>query len=158
MGILRSELHEATTGIMTIVTSDDMLIACKSKVEIWSTKSLLKKEFDMKELEEANKILGMETVRDRSRKILRVSQLRDVTGFVDSDYAKDPDKGRSITEVLEAKTVKVLKVGTGHNVADALTKVVPGLKLQHCLESAGMLCSVLLFEVLLVAARSGWSA
>ncbi|GKB80261.1 hypothetical protein Tco_0947156, partial [Tanacetum coccineum] len=39
-----------------------------------------------------------------------------------------------IREVLEAKTVKVLKVGTEHNVADALTKVVPGRKLQHCLE------------------------
>nr|GEZ49598.1 copia LTR rider [Tanacetum cinerariifolium] len=36
---------------------DDMLIACKSKAEIGSTKSLLKKEFDMKELEEAKKIL-----------------------------------------------------------------------------------------------------
>ncbi|GJR24411.1 retrovirus-related pol polyprotein from transposon TNT 1-94 [Tanacetum coccineum] len=53
---------------------DDMLIACKSKAEIGSTKSLLKKEFDMKELEEAKKILGMKIVRDRSRKILRVSQ------------------------------------------------------------------------------------
>ncbi|GJS62394.1 retrovirus-related pol polyprotein from transposon TNT 1-94 [Tanacetum coccineum] len=40
----------------------------------WSTKSLLKKEFDMKELGEAKKILGMEIARDRSRKILRVSQ------------------------------------------------------------------------------------
>ncbi|GKD95173.1 retrotransposon protein, putative, ty1-copia subclass [Tanacetum coccineum] len=49
---------------------DDMLIACKSKAEIGSTKSLLKKEFDMKELREAKKILGMEIVRDRSRKIL----------------------------------------------------------------------------------------
>nr|GEY04029.1 retrovirus-related Pol polyprotein from transposon TNT 1-94 [Tanacetum cinerariifolium] len=39
-----------------------------------------------------------------------------------------------IREVLESKTVKVLKVGTRHNVADALTKVVPGLKLQHFLE------------------------
>ncbi|GKE95252.1 hypothetical protein Tco_1580107, partial [Tanacetum coccineum] len=39
-----------------------------------------------------------------------------------------------IKEVLEAKTVKVLKVGTEHNVADALTKVIPRLKLQHCLE------------------------
>ncbi|GJX41365.1 hypothetical protein Tco_0256355 [Tanacetum coccineum] len=37
-------------------------------------------------------------------------------------------------EVLKAKTVKVLKVGTEHNAADALTKVVPELKLQHCLE------------------------
>ncbi|GJX88498.1 retrovirus-related pol polyprotein from transposon TNT 1-94 [Tanacetum coccineum] len=322
--------------IYLLLYVDDMLIACKSKAEIGSTKSLLKKEFDMKELGEAKKILGMEIVRDQSRKILRVSQsgyvskilnnfridngksvkmplgghfklslkdcpvrdcdvermskvpyanavgslmylmvctrpdiayavsvvsrylanpgknhweavkwilkyLRgtanvglvygtdrgnhvDVTGFVDSDYAKDPDKGRSITgyaflvqgcvvswkamlqhvvalstteaeymaftgavkksiwlrglleelgvelntvavncdnqgaihlswnhvfhewtkhinvryhfirEVLEAKTVKVLKVGTEHNVADALTKVVLGLKLQHCLE------------------------
>ncbi|GJT97404.1 hypothetical protein Tco_1092922 [Tanacetum coccineum] len=39
-----------------------------------------------------------------------------------------------IREVLEAKAVKVLKVGTEHNAADALTKVVPGHKLQHCLE------------------------
>ncbi|GJR34315.1 retrovirus-related pol polyprotein from transposon TNT 1-94 [Tanacetum coccineum] len=227
---------------------DDILIACKSKAEIGSTKSLLKKEFDMKELGEAKKILGMKIVRDRSRKIMRVSQsgkvpyanairslmylmvctrpdiayavsvvsrylanpgknhweavkwnlkyLRgtanmglvygtdrgnhvDITGFVDSDYAKDPDKGRSITgyvflvrgcvvswkatlqhvvtlstteteymalteamkeaiwlrglleelgvEILEAKTVEVLNVDTEHNVADALTKVVPGL-------------------------------
>nr|GEZ38931.1 retrovirus-related Pol polyprotein from transposon TNT 1-94 [Tanacetum cinerariifolium] len=205
--------------------ADDMLIACKSKAEIGSTKSLLKKEFDMKKLEEAKKILGIEIVKDWSRKILRVSQsgyvskilnnfridngkslkiplgghfklslkdcsvkdcdvermisvvskylanpgknhwealkwilkyLRgtenvglvygtnrgnhvDVTGFVDSDNPKDPDKGLStsmcfIKEVLETKTVKVLKVGTGHNAAYALTNVVPGLKLQHCLE------------------------
>nr|GEU44787.1 putative retrotransposon [Tanacetum cinerariifolium] len=250
---------------------DDMLIACKSKGEIGSTKSLLKKEFGMKELGEAKKILGMEIVRDRSRKIMTTSQsgyvskilnnfridnrksvqmplgghfklllkdysvrdcdvkrkskvpyanavgslmylteavkwilkyLRgtanmelvygtdrgnkwDITGFVDSDYAKDPNKGgyaflvqgcvvsrkvgvelntmavncdnhgaihlsqnhvsyertkhinvryHFIREVLEAKTVKVLKVGTEHNVADALTKVVPGRKLQYCLE------------------------
>ncbi|GKB33474.1 pentatricopeptide repeat-containing protein [Tanacetum coccineum] len=39
-----------------------------------------------------------------------------------------------LSEVLEAKTVEVLKVGTEHNDADALTKVVPGHKLQHCLE------------------------
>nr|GEU94779.1 retrovirus-related Pol polyprotein from transposon TNT 1-94 [Tanacetum cinerariifolium] len=191
--------------------SYDMLIACKSKDGIGSTESLLKKEFDMKKLEEAKKILGMEIVRDWSRKILRVSQSGyvskilnnfridngkslkmsvggrfklslkdcsvkdcdvermtkvtyanavrslmylmvctrpdiayaisvvsrylanpglvygtnrgnhvDVTGFVDSDYAKDPDKDR---EVLEAKTVKVLKVGTRHNDAYALTNV-----------------------------------
>nr|GEY88863.1 retrovirus-related Pol polyprotein from transposon TNT 1-94 [Tanacetum cinerariifolium] len=54
--------------------ADDMLIACKSKAEIGSTKSLLKREFDMKDLGEAKKILGMEIVRDRSRKIIRVSQ------------------------------------------------------------------------------------
>ncbi|GKD22671.1 hypothetical protein Tco_1224374 [Tanacetum coccineum] len=37
-------------------------------------------------------------------------------------------------EVFKAKTVKVLKVGTEHNVVDALTKVVPRRKLQHYLE------------------------
>nr|GFC02455.1 retrovirus-related Pol polyprotein from transposon TNT 1-94 [Tanacetum cinerariifolium] len=51
-----------------------MLIACKSKAEIGTTKSLLKREFDMKDLGEAKKILGMEIFRDRSGKILRVSQ------------------------------------------------------------------------------------
>nr|GEY39871.1 copia LTR rider [Tanacetum cinerariifolium] len=60
--------------IYLLLYVDDMLIACKSKAEIGSTKSLLKKEFDMKELEEAKKILGMDIIRDRSRKILRVSQ------------------------------------------------------------------------------------
>ncbi|GJU50061.1 reverse transcriptase domain-containing protein [Tanacetum coccineum] len=39
-----------------------------------------------------------------------------------------------IREVLEAKKVKVLKVGTEHNAVDALMKVVPRLKLQNCLE------------------------
>ncbi|GJQ95243.1 zinc finger, CCHC-type containing protein, partial [Tanacetum coccineum] len=204
---------ESTPGmfIHLFLYIDGMVFSCGCKAEIGSAKSLLKKEFDMKELGEAKKILGMEIVRDRSR-------------FVDSDYAKDPDKGRSITgyaflvqgcvvswkatlqhvvalstteaeymalteavkeaiwlrglleelgvelntmtvncdnhgaihlsrnhvfhertkhinvryhfirEVLEAKTVKVLKVGTEHNAADALTKVVPGRKLQHCLE------------------------
>ncbi|GJZ73096.1 retrovirus-related pol polyprotein from transposon TNT 1-94 [Tanacetum coccineum] len=257
--------------------TDDMLIACKNKAEIGSTKTLLKRDFNMKELGEAKKILGMEIIRDQSRKILRVSQsgdcdvermskvpyanavrslmylmvctrpdtayavsivsrylanpgknhweavkwilkyLRgtanvglvygtnhsnhvDVTGFVDSDYAKDPNKGSSITayaflvqgcvlrglleelgvelnsvavncdnqgaihlsqnhvfhkrtkhinvryhfirEVLEAKTVEVLKVGTEHNAADALTKVVPGHKLQHCLELLSVGCGL----------------
>nr|GEY85088.1 retrovirus-related Pol polyprotein from transposon TNT 1-94 [Tanacetum cinerariifolium] len=147
------DIHEPLTYQEAVACEDnDMLIACKSKAEIGSTKSLLKKEFNMKELREAKKILG----------------------FVDSYYAEDPDKGRSSTsyaylvqgcvvswkgtihlsrnhvfhertkhinvryhfirEVLEAKTVKVLKAGTKHNVADALTKVVPGLKLQHCME------------------------
>ncbi|GJV12135.1 hypothetical protein Tco_1353676 [Tanacetum coccineum] len=44
---------------------DDMLIACKSKSGIKYSKGLLRKEFDMKELGLAWKILGMEIVRDR---------------------------------------------------------------------------------------------
>nr|GEV16929.1 retrovirus-related Pol polyprotein from transposon TNT 1-94 [Tanacetum cinerariifolium] len=304
--------------IYLLLYVDDMLIACKSKVEIGSTKSLLKKKFNMKEVGKGNKILGMKIVRDRSRNIMRVSQsgyvskilnnfridngksvkmplgghfklslkdclvrdcdvermskmpyknavgslmylmvctrpdisyavsvvsrylanprknhweavkwilkyLRgianvgfvygknygnhvDVIGFVDSDYAEDPDKEAEymslteavkeaiwlrglleelgvelnnvavncdnqdaihlsrthvfhertkhinvsyhfIKEVLEAKTVKVLKVGTKHNAADALTKVVPGLKLQHCLELLNHTSFIKTFDV-----------
>ncbi|GKC66054.1 hypothetical protein Tco_1098652 [Tanacetum coccineum] len=237
---------------------DAMLIASKSKAEIGSTKSLLKKEFDMKELGEAKKILVWRSIDHgksvhmslgrhvklslcpvRDCDVERMSKVSyanvigslmylmvctrpdiayavsvvsrylanlgknhweamkwilkylwgtsnvglmygtyhgnhvDVTGFVDSDYTKDPDKEVEymaltkavneaiwlrglweelgmdlntvrtkhinvryyfIREVLEAKTVKVLKVGTEHNAANALTKVVPRLKLQHCLE------------------------
>nr|GEY54070.1 hypothetical protein [Tanacetum cinerariifolium] len=134
---------------------DDMLIACKSKAEIGSTMSLLKKEFDMKELGEVKKILGIVNngksvkmplgghfklslkdcpVRDCDvESISKVPYTNtvgslvylmvcmrpdiayagienvglvygknrdnhvDVTCFVDSDFAKDPDKGRSIT-------------------------------------------------------------
>ncbi|GJX62932.1 retrovirus-related pol polyprotein from transposon TNT 1-94 [Tanacetum coccineum] len=42
--------------IYMLLYIDSMLIACKSKAEIGSTKSLLKKEFDTKELGEAKKI------------------------------------------------------------------------------------------------------
>ncbi|GJX23323.1 retrotransposon protein, putative, ty1-copia subclass [Tanacetum coccineum] len=179
--------------IYLLLYVDDMLIACKSKAEIGSTKSLLKKEFDIQNEwggggARGSKIryFGMEIVKIGVSKIsegvtIRVSYANAVgslmylmvctrpdiayavsivsrflanPGFVDSDYAKDPDKEAEYMaltkavkeaiwlrglldelgiEVLEAKTVKVLKVGTEYNAADALTKVVLGRKLQHCL-------------------------
>ncbi|GKF39898.1 retrovirus-related pol polyprotein from transposon TNT 1-94, partial [Tanacetum coccineum] len=76
----------------------DMLIVCKSKDEIGSTKTLLKKEFDMKELEEAKKILGMEIVRDRNRKILRVSQCRYVSKILNNFRV---DNGKSVKISLD---------------------------------------------------------
>ncbi|GJZ61269.1 retrotransposon protein, putative, ty1-copia subclass [Tanacetum coccineum] len=124
-----------------------MLIACKSKAEIGSTKTLLKRGVRHEGARGSKEDFGMEIVRDRSRKILRVSQsgcsvldgsvkdcdvewmskvpYANAVGrlmylmvctrpdiayavsvvsrylanpvFVDSDYANDPDKGRSIT-------------------------------------------------------------
>nr|GEV63641.1 hypothetical protein [Tanacetum cinerariifolium] len=53
----------------------------------------LKKEFDVKELEEAKKILGMEVVRDQSCKILRVSQSGYVYKILNNFRI---DKGKSI--------------------------------------------------------------
>ncbi|GJS94799.1 retrotransposon protein, putative, ty1-copia subclass [Tanacetum coccineum] len=160
--------------IYLLLYVDDMLIACKSKSEIEYTKGLMRKEFDMKELGPARKILGMEIVRDKGSRTLKVSQSGyvqkilsnyrmdngksvsvplgahfkvslkdcpsneylanpgknhwevvkwilkylkgtadvglmygrdqgkhvDVDGFIDADYAKDPDKGRTITEYV----------------------------------------------------------
>ena len=45
---------------------DDMLIAARNKTHVQKLKAQLKKEFDMKDLGEAKKILGMEISRDRS--------------------------------------------------------------------------------------------
>ncbi|GJU90390.1 retrotransposon protein, putative, ty1-copia subclass [Tanacetum coccineum] len=61
-------------GSSVAVTTTAYITGVMHQTEIGSTKSLLKKEFDMKELGEEKKILGMEIVRDQSRKILRVSQ------------------------------------------------------------------------------------
>jgi hypothetical protein len=46
---------------------DDMLIASKSRVEIDKLKAQLSKEFEMKDLGEAKKILRIEINRDRQR-------------------------------------------------------------------------------------------
>ncbi|GKE34056.1 retrovirus-related pol polyprotein from transposon TNT 1-94 [Tanacetum coccineum] len=77
---------------------NDMLIACKSKAEIGSTKSLLEKEFDMKELEEVKKILGMEIVRDMSRKILKVLQSGYVSKILNNFRI---DNGKSVKMPLD---------------------------------------------------------
>ena len=51
-----------------------MLIATKSMVEVNKLKSLLSKEFDMKDLGATKKILGMEIHRDRASRRLWLSQ------------------------------------------------------------------------------------
>ena len=51
-----------------------MLIAAKSTIEVNKLKSLLSKEFDMKDLGAAKKILGMEIHRDRTLGRLWLSQ------------------------------------------------------------------------------------
>ena len=52
---------------------DDILIATKSKVEISKMELQLNKEFDMKDLGEAKKILGMEIQRDRLKGTIGLS-------------------------------------------------------------------------------------
>jgi hypothetical protein len=58
------------TFIYLLLYVDDMLIACKSIVEIERLKTQLKNEFEIKDLGEAKKILGMEITRERAKGIV----------------------------------------------------------------------------------------
>jgi hypothetical protein len=60
--------------IFLLLYVDDMLIATNSIVEVNKLKVLLSKEFDMKDLGAARKILEMEICRDRDAKKLWLSQ------------------------------------------------------------------------------------
>ena len=53
---------------------DDMLIIAKNMHDVIELKTLLGKEFDMKDLGATKKILGMEIYRDRSSRKLWLSQ------------------------------------------------------------------------------------
>ena len=60
--------------IFLLLYVDDMLIATKSMIKVNKLKSLLSKEFDMKDLGAAKKILGMEIHKDRVSGRLWLSQ------------------------------------------------------------------------------------
>ena len=53
---------------------DDMLIAARNKTHVQKLRARLKKEFDMKDLREAKKILGMEITQDRNTCKIWISQ------------------------------------------------------------------------------------
>ena len=60
--------------IYLLLYVDDMLIASRNQGEIFRLKAQLSKEFEMKDLGEAKKILGMEIARDRQRGTLCLTQ------------------------------------------------------------------------------------
>ena len=60
--------------IMLILYVDDMLIAGHSKKDIVDIKQKLFSQFDMKDLGDANHILGMRITRDRTNGLLYLSQ------------------------------------------------------------------------------------
>ncbi|TXG47175.1 hypothetical protein EZV62_026469 [Acer yangbiense] len=62
------------TFVYLLLYVDDMLIASKSKVEIDRLKAQLSSEFDMKDLGETKKILGMEIKRDRVKGTICLTQ------------------------------------------------------------------------------------
>lgn len=60
--------------LILILYVDDMLIADRHMAKILALKSKMAKVFDMKDMGEASHILGMHIHRDRSKKLLYLSQ------------------------------------------------------------------------------------
>ncbi|KAK9067917.1 hypothetical protein SSX86_012028 [Deinandra increscens subsp. villosa] len=66
--------YDASKFVYLLLYVDDMLVACAEIDQINETKELLMAEFEMKDLGEAKKILGMEIKRDRVNNELRLTQ------------------------------------------------------------------------------------
>lgn len=68
-------LKEVKNGVYVYLLFyvDDILIASKDKEQIQLLKGVLSKEFEMKDLGNAKKILGMEITRDRAAGLLTTS-------------------------------------------------------------------------------------
>ncbi|CAA7027631.1 unnamed protein product [Microthlaspi erraticum] len=75
------ELHRGEY-IYLLLYVDDILIASKDKKYVLELKALLSSEFEMKDLGEAKKILGMEITRDRVKGTLTISQERHVDQII----------------------------------------------------------------------------
>ena len=76
MGIPRVYFRELPNKSMIylLLYVDDILIAAKSKANLYQLKQQLSSEFDMKDLGVAKKILGMEIFRNREACSIRLSQ------------------------------------------------------------------------------------
>ena len=80
--------------LILILYVDDMLIAGRQLVEISALKSKMAKAFDMKDMGEASHILGMRIQRDRSKKILYLSQ----TTYIDKVLQRfNMDRGKALS-------------------------------------------------------------
>uniref|UniRef100_A0A803KNZ2 Reverse transcriptase Ty1/copia-type domain-containing protein n=1 Tax=Chenopodium quinoa TaxID=63459 RepID=A0A803KNZ2_CHEQI len=73
--------------IILLLYVDDMLVAGSNMDDIRRLKEQLSKEFDMKDLGQAKKILGMQITRDKHK----------VQGYVDADFGGEVDRCKSTT-------------------------------------------------------------
>ena len=91
--------YEANGYIYLLLYVDDILIASKSKSEVTSLKKILSSEFEMKDLGDAKKILGMKITRDREKGSLTVSQEEYAMKFLGNF---NMDKAKSVSTPLGA--------------------------------------------------------
>ncbi|KAG7532846.1 Zinc finger CCHC-type superfamily [Arabidopsis thaliana x Arabidopsis arenosa] len=99
--------------IYLLLYVDDILIASKDKRSIEDLKALLGSEFEMKDLGEAKKILGMEIERDRSKGTLSISQegyLLKLLGNFSMDQSKPVGTPIGVHFKLRAATDEEVRV------------------------------------------------
>lgn len=99
--------------IYLLLYVDDILIASKNKKQVGELKILLNSEFDMKDLGEAKKILGVEITRDRTKGTLTISQegyLLKVLGNFQMDQCKSVATPMGIHFKLRSATDEEVKI------------------------------------------------
>ena len=88
---------------------DDMLIVVRNKTHVQKLKSQLKKEFDIKNLGEAKKILGREITRDRSTGRLWLSRGTVSLGVGEIQHGRSKtchySFGRSLQIILQVVSI-----------------------------------------------------
>ncbi|KAH9763957.1 hypothetical protein KPL70_001353 [Citrus sinensis] len=144
---------EGGDKIYLLLYVDDMLIACKEMEFINELKQQLSNTFEMKDLVSVVSRYMANPGKDHWRAVVWILRYLagttgygliygaekytevSVEGYVDSDYAGDLDKRR--LEISKG-VIKLAKTHTDTNIADMLTKAVPGAKFEFCLNSAGI--------------------
>ena len=96
---------EDGSRVFLLLYVDDMLIACKSRKVVQDLKASLSREFEMKDLGPARKILGMEIFRDRARRVLHLSQ----GGYIQKVLERFGMKGAKPAELPLAGHFRLLK-------------------------------------------------
>ena len=76
---------------------DDILLASNDMVLLLDTKSLLSKNFEMKDLGEASFVIGIQIQRDRTRGILGLSQKPYIDKVLDRCGMKNYSKGDKLS-------------------------------------------------------------
>lgn len=100
--------------IYLLLYVDDMLVACKDKKQIQALKDQLNSRFEMKDLGEARKILGIDIIRDRAHGTLKLSQadyMKKVLRAYNMESAKFVNTPIGSHFKLKAATEEDLKAG-----------------------------------------------
>lgn len=80
---------EVLTGVYLLLYVDDMLLISSSATKISELKKMLSKEFDMKDLGDSSRVLGIDIIRDRKRGVLALSQHGYLEKLVDKFAMRD---------------------------------------------------------------------